>query len=170
MKLLVIGHARWGKDTVCEILRDKYQLTFESSSAFVAEKAVRPWLAARGIVYPTYEAMYADRVNHRAEWKTAIGEYNSPDPSKLGKEIFAAFDIYCGCREPREVHAMRTNKAFDFCFWVDARLRHPPEHESSMGLTENDADWVVDNNKDLFHLEKQVDIAYKYARLALREE
>ena len=33
-KLLVIGHGRHGKDTVCEILRDHYGYTFESSSKF----------------------------------------------------------------------------------------------------------------------------------------
>jgi hypothetical protein len=30
-KLLVIGHGRHGKDTVCEMLRDHYGYTFESS-------------------------------------------------------------------------------------------------------------------------------------------
>ena len=36
-KLLVIGHGRHGKDTVCEILRDKYNYTFESSSKFCSK-------------------------------------------------------------------------------------------------------------------------------------
>jgi len=29
MKLLVIGHGRHGKDTVCEILQQNYNLSFE---------------------------------------------------------------------------------------------------------------------------------------------
>ncbi len=36
-KLLVIGHGRHGKDTVCEILRDEYGYTFESSSKFCSK-------------------------------------------------------------------------------------------------------------------------------------
>jgi len=36
-KLLVIGHGRHGKDTVCEILRDKYDYSFESSSQFCSK-------------------------------------------------------------------------------------------------------------------------------------
>jgi len=36
-KLLVIGHGRHGKDTVCEILRDKYGFSFESSSQFCSK-------------------------------------------------------------------------------------------------------------------------------------
>ena len=36
-KLLVIGHGRHGKDTVCEILRDHYGYTFESSSQFCSK-------------------------------------------------------------------------------------------------------------------------------------
>ena len=36
-KLLVIGHGRHGKDTVCEILRDEFGYTFESSSQFCSK-------------------------------------------------------------------------------------------------------------------------------------
>jgi translation elongation factor EF-1alpha len=36
-KLLVIGHGRHGKDTVCEMLRDDYGYTFESSSKFCSK-------------------------------------------------------------------------------------------------------------------------------------
>ena len=38
LKLLVIGHGRHGKDTVCEMLRDSYGYTFESSSKFCSNK------------------------------------------------------------------------------------------------------------------------------------
>jgi hypothetical protein len=36
-KLLVIGHGRHGKDTVCEFLRDDYGYSFESSSQFCSK-------------------------------------------------------------------------------------------------------------------------------------
>jgi len=41
LKLLIIGHGRHGKDTVCEILRDKYNLqVFESSSRFCSKRFI----------------------------------------------------------------------------------------------------------------------------------
>jgi hypothetical protein len=40
MKLLVVGYGRHGKDTVCDILDQKYGLTFSSSSWFCAERFI----------------------------------------------------------------------------------------------------------------------------------
>jgi len=40
VKLMIMDHARHGKDTVCEILRDTYGFTFESSSMADAGKRV----------------------------------------------------------------------------------------------------------------------------------
>ena len=39
-KLLVIGNARHGKDTVCDILREEFGYSFRSSSDFCAEKFI----------------------------------------------------------------------------------------------------------------------------------
>ena len=47
MKILIIGEARHGKDTVAEIMRDEYGMTFQSSSHFVCEKAVFPYMSAK---------------------------------------------------------------------------------------------------------------------------
>jgi hypothetical protein len=41
---MIMGHARHGKDTVCEILRDTYGFTFESSSMAAARYAIYPVL------------------------------------------------------------------------------------------------------------------------------
>ena len=40
MKLMVMGYGRHGKDTVCEILKEKYGMTFKSSSL----SRLRNWL------------------------------------------------------------------------------------------------------------------------------
>jgi hypothetical protein len=149
MKLIVTGYARHGKDTVCEMLRDIAGLQFHSSSAFVAEKAVRPWLAARGIVCPTFEEMYADRVNHRAAWYDAISDYCKDDPAHLGKELLFGLgdDIYCGLRNIREFEALQG--LVDFSIWVDASKRLPPEPETSITIRPEDCDFILDNNGSL---------------------
>lgn len=146
MKLMVLGEARHGKDSVCEIITRDYGLTFESSSAFVAEKAVRPWLAAKGITYSTYDEMYADRVNHRPEWKEAISAYNTPDKTRLGRELYAIHDIYCGIRDGDELAALQAAGVIDFSIWVDASLRCPPEPATSCTVTRDMADYILDNN------------------------
>lgn len=158
MKLIITGHARHGKDTVCEMLAQKAGLHFTSSSRFVAEKAVRPWLAKKGIIYGSLEAMYEDRVNMRADWFDAISAYNEPDAARLGRELFeAGNDIYCGLRNKRELLALREQKVVDMVIWVDASKRLPPEPESSMTIAAEDCDVVLDNNGTLGELDYEVD-------------
>lgn len=164
MKLLVIGHARHGKDTVGAMLRQQLGLKFISSSLFAAAKAVVPYLAAKGIEYDSLDEAYADRVNHRAAWRDAIGAYNTPDPAKLGREIFAEYDMYIGLRSLEEFVALHKAKVFDYCIWVDRSAHAPAEPYSSMELTPNLADIVVDNNFDLVHLAKQVQWAVQCLR------
>lgn len=149
MKLLITGYARHGKDTVCEILRSRCDLKFMSSSFFVAERAVRPYLAERGITYATLDECYADRVNHRAHWFDAIVAYNTPDLGRLGRELFETNDIYCGLRNIDEFEVLQAEKAFDLAIWVDASQRLPPEDISSMTIEPDDCDLLLDNNGTL---------------------
>jgi len=152
-KILVLGHARHGKDTVCGLLNKLYGLSFVSSSYFVAETCVRSWLETRGIKYPSLEACYADRINHRAAWFDAIAEYNRVDPAKLGRELFSKYDIYCGLRNVKEFQALKAEKAFNCCLWVD-RSRHAlAELTTSFNIGLSAADYIIDNNGDLHELE-----------------
>lgn len=149
MRLLVTGHARHGKDTVCGIIRNAFGLTFTSSSYFVAEKAVRPYLAERGLFYATLEECYADRINHRAKWHDAIHAYNTPDLARMGRELFAQYDMYCGLRNRKEFLAIRAEKLFDVSVWVDRIRHHPPEPHDSMQIRQDDCDLIIDNNTTL---------------------
>jgi len=159
MKLLVTGHARHGKDTVCGIIRDAFGLAFISSSYFVAEKAVRPYLAERGLVYTTLEECYADRTNHRAEWHDAIHAYNTPDLARMGRELFAQYDMYCGLRNRQEFLAIKAEKLFDVSIWVDRIRHHPPEPHDSMQIRQDDCDLIIDNNTSLMGLKiRTIDI------------
>jgi len=155
-KLLVIGHGRHGKDTVCEILRDKYDYSFESSSQFCSKLFIYDQLKDK-YGYSSEEQCYADRHNHRAEWYDAICDYNVPDAARLGREMFTAYDIYCGLRNKREFFAMQNTGVFDYAIWVDRSNYLMPESKDSMSLEQWMADYTIDNNGTLEELEFNVD-------------
>jgi hypothetical protein len=161
LKLLVIGHGRHGKDTVCEILRDKYGYSFESSSAFCSKLFIYEQLKDK-YGYDNEAQCYADRHAHRAEWYDAICDYNEIDGARLGREIFKAHDIYCGLRNKREFFAMQNTGVFDYCIWVDRSDHLPPEGSDSMSLKQWMADFTIDNNSNLSNLEFNVDQLIDY--------
>lgn len=151
---MIVGHGRHGKDTVAEIIRDNYGLTFASSSWVAAEKVCRPWLARLGVMYPTLQACYDDRSNYRAEWHDAISDYNKVDRARLCREILKSNDMYVGMRCPLEFRASRP--LLDLIIWVDACERKPKEDESSFKIKPGDADVIVDNNGTVEQLQRRV--------------
>lgn len=155
-RLLILGNARHGKDTVAELLRDRHGYTFVSSSYVCGEKAVRPALAERGIVYDSMADCYADRVNHRAFWYDTIAAYNTP-ADRLAREVLKQADIYVGMRSGREYRVARP--LFDAVLWVDASGRGlPPEPRSSMDIDYDIFDMErIDNGGDLDQLTRNVD-------------
>lgn len=155
LKLLIIGHGRHGKDTVCEILRDKFNYTFESSSRFCSKLFIYNDLKEK-YNYSNEEECYADRHNHRTEWYNAICEFNKTDGARLGKAIFNNHSIYCGLRNKREYFAMKNTGVFDYAIWVDRSDHLPPEPKDSMNLEQWMADYTIDNNSSLSELELNV--------------
>lgn len=161
MKLLVTGHARHGKDTVCGILKAEFGLTFVSSSLFAVEKVARPYLASRGVTYATLKECYADRVNHRKLWHDAIYEYNTPDRTRLARELFSRFDVYCGARNNQEYHTIRGSNLFDVSIWVE-RLQLPSEDVESMQIRREHCDLILDNSTTVTGLRiRTIDIYHK---------
>ena len=161
LKLLVIGHGRHGKDTVCEILRDRYGYSFESSSQFCSRLFIYNDLKEK-YSYDNEEQCYADRHNHRAEWYDAICNYNVPDASRLGREIFKQHDIYCGLRNKKEFHAMKNTGVFDYAVWVDRSNHLPEEAKTSMSLEQWMADFTIDNNGSFEELNFNIDQLIKH--------
>ncbi len=154
MKLFIIGHGRHGKDTVGEIVKKQYGLTFESSSFFCAEKVVRPWLEKhRGITYSSLDLCYEDRLNYRMEWYTAIKEYNTPDLSRLSRTIFDKHDMYVGIRDREEF--LTSKKFSDLAIWVDASER-VDFVDPTCKILKSDCDVIVENNQTEKELEEKV--------------
>lgn len=63
-KILILGHARHGKDTLAEILNKEYGMTFMSSSQAANEIFLFDELKNK-YGYKTKEESFNDRVNHR---------------------------------------------------------------------------------------------------------
>jgi len=154
-KLLVVGHGRHGKDTVCELL-EKYGYTFQSSSKFCSELFIFNDLKDK-YGYADEEECYADRHNHRTEWYNMIHDYCKDDLARLGRNLFAQNNIYCGLRNKREFFAMQNEEIFDYAIWVDRCDHLPTEDPSSMSIEQWMCDYTIDNNGDLARLERNVD-------------
>ena len=154
MKLLIAGYSRHGKDTVCELIKERLGLSYISSSdmalkLFMFEKLKELY------GYSTIEDAINDKEDKRDIWYELICEYNKLDKSRLGKEIFKSYDIYCGIRDFEEYKAIIDKKLFDYSIWVDASKRVQVRHH---GLTEEQfsADFTINNNGSIQDLKTEV--------------
>lgn len=153
MKLLILGHGDHGKDEAAEIIERTFGLSFTSSSRAACEKAVFPIMrVTHG--YSTPEACYADRGNHRLEWKELISFYNTPDKARLVKEVLTEHDTYVGLRCDLEYAAAK--ELFDVIIWIDASLRKPLEPTMKIAF---DPEYMIriDNNGDICYLTTQLE-------------
>lgn len=157
MKIIVMGYKRHGKDFACEYLNSMFGRTYSSSSWMACKLFLYEQLKTK-YGYTSAEQCFNDRHNHRAEWFNAIRAYNDPDLCRLGKQIFASHDIYCGIRNREEFEALRDQKLFDYAVWVDATARIGEKEDiTSMELTPDDADVIIDNNRSPLELYHQLD-------------
>ncbi len=144
-RFLLLGSARHGKDTLAEIWRDNFGLTFKSSSQAAADIFLYDTLKDK-YGYETPEECFEDRVNHRAEWKNLICEYNKEDRAKLAKGILEHSDCYVGMRDREEINECMRQGLFDVIIWVDASERLPLEDSSSFNIDKTCADIIIENN------------------------
>jgi hypothetical protein len=157
MNILILGHARHGKDTVAEMMAH-HGLTFKGSSEAALEIFLFDVLNDKyGLGYKTREEAFEDRVNHRSKWYAEICDYNSEDQTRLAREIMETSDIYVGLRAASEIEACMANEVFDLIIGVHD-YRKPLEPKSS-----NDADpfkyadFIIPNSGDLRDLKMKVD-------------
>lgn len=160
-RILLLGYARHGKDTVADMLKN-YGMTFTSSSIFAARLFVYDALADK-YGYKSVEECFNDRVNHRTEWYELIKQFNADNPARLATEILKVHDIYCGMRDDKELQGCKKLHLFTHTFWVDASKRKEPESLDSCKVTEADADVVIDNNSSLLSLRYNLAVTMKTA-------
>lgn len=162
-KIILTGHARHGKDTACNMMAD-WGYTWQSSSWLAGQIAV--WPAIQDSMYhdgpdspfryQTFEEAFEDRAEHRAFWFEQIKAYNTPDETRLAREIFKTSDIYCGMRRFEELSACKDQKVCDFVIWIDASKRLPLEDKSSCTVQPMQAGYILDNNGTLLDLQIRV--------------
>ena len=87
-----------------------------------------------------------------------IHDYCRDDLARLGRNLFAEHDIYCGLRNKREFFAMKNEEIFDYAIWVDRTDHLPTEDPSSMSIEQWMCDYTIDNNGDLKRLQRNVDV------------
>ena len=143
--LCIIGSARHGKDSMAEILKNEFGMTFESSSQSAADIFLYDLLKEK-YGYETSEECFEDRHNHRQEWYEAIKEYNQYDKAKLAKGILDRADCYVGMRDREEIRECIKQGLFDLIVWVDASDRLPEEPATSFNIDRSCADVIIENN------------------------
>jgi dephospho-CoA kinase len=166
-KILIAGMARQGKDSLCEILRDKYGLTFASSSYTAAEEFIFDKLKKEKH-YQSVSQCFNDRHagENRKLWFDLITEFNHEDPARLAKIITSKNDIYCGLRSKVELEECMKQGVFDLTFWVDASDRVSyRESPDSITISAKDCMHIIDNNGTLDDLEAQADKIYQMINL-----
>jgi len=143
--LLIVGSARWGKDSLAEILRDNFGLKFALSSQACADIFIYDALKVK-CGYTSSEECFEDRVNHRQEWYEMICDYNKDDRARLAKEILKTTDCYVGMRDRDEITECINQGLFDLIVWVDASGRLELEPATSFNIDKSCADIVIENN------------------------
>ena len=142
---MILGSARHGKDSMAEILRDEFGMTFESSSQAASDIFLYDLMKEK-YGYETSEECFEDRHNHRQEWYEAIKEYNQYDKAKLAKGILDRADCYVGMRDREEIRECIKQGLFDLIVWVDASDRLPEEPATSFNIDRSCADIIIENN------------------------
>jgi len=155
MKVLILGDARHGKDTLAELLEKYYGVKYKSSSQAAADIFIYAKLGHE-YGYTTPEECFQDRVNHRVEWHDLISDYNKDDRARLAKGILEHADCYVGMRCHKEVDECRKQGLFDLIVWVDASERLPKEGKDSFDIEMCNADMIIENNGTLLEFDAKV--------------
>jgi hypothetical protein len=153
--ILILGSGRCGKDSFAELLVEELpDLTFTSSSWALAELIYEDIGKS---LYPDVKSCFDDRHSCRDTWYRWVCQYNTPDKSRLTREILSKSNCYVGQRDLEEYQASK--HLFNFIFYVDAseRVRYVDE---TMRIPYNPKEMIkIDNNKDLENLKHQAKIA-----------
>lgn len=152
-KLMIMGYAEHGKDTICHLLHEIFGLTSISSSYMALDLFMFDKLKDQ-YGYQTKEECYADRYDKRDIWYEDIKAYNTPDGCRLARDLYAQYNIYNGVRNIEEFIAIKEAKLFDYAIWVDAIQRKPAEPLSSCSVEPKDADIILSNNGPLHRTTK----------------
>lgn len=154
-KILIIGHARHGKDTVAEFLKELVGYTYESSSEAASRIFLYDALKDK-YGYKNPQECFEDRVNHRQEWHDLIVEFNKDDKARLAKEILKNSNIYVGMRSNVEAEECFKQDLFYLVIGVyDPRKALEPETSFNIDIREA-SDVMIINDGTLEELKEKI--------------
>lgn len=156
-KVLILGHARHGKDTVAEFMRELFECKFESSSIAACRIFLYDTLKDK-YNYSSFEECFEDRIYHREEWHDLIVDYNKDNRARLASEILKNADIYVGMRSDLEVNECIRQGLFDLVIGV-FDPRKPLESPKSFNIDLWEvSDIVIPNSGSLEMLKTRVSL------------
>lgn len=113
-RILILGNARHGKDTLADFICEEFGLKQLSSSIAALDIFLFDVLKNNyGFQYRTKEEAYADRINNRDIWYREICDFNKIDKTRLVKHILSISDIYVGLRDVSEIEQAIEENLFD---------------------------------------------------------
>lgn len=156
-KILILGDARHGKDTLAKTISSNSDYFFASSSETALDIFLRDVLKEKyGLEYSSRKEAYDDRVNHRDKWFKEICKYNREDKLKLCKEVFKIADIYVGMRSSLEVEEGIAKGLFDYIVGIYDYRKPREDSNSNTADVLKYSDFVITNNGGLVDLENKV--------------
>ncbi len=145
LRLMLLGEGECGKGTFCEHLEEHYAISSMSTSLMSSKLFMFDKLKDK-YGYKTPEECHADRRNHRQEWYEGIYEFNTPNLTRLAQRIYERYDLCDGVRHAEEFGEIKSKGMFDLSIWLDAGERTDGEDASSISVTRNMADVIIDNS------------------------
>jgi hypothetical protein len=155
-KVLILGHARHGKDTVGAMIAEHWKVPVLETSKWISENYMFDMLRGK-YGYANHEECYEDRGNHRGEWYDLICMFNARNPRRLAEAMLRESDVYIGIRSFEELQAALP--LFGKVIYV-SNNRKPDEDTESCDipqwLMKDVCTYHVENNGTLDDLYKKV--------------
>lgn len=159
MKILILGSARHGKDSVAEMLKSNYGFTFSSSSKAALNIFLFDLLNTKyGKNYKSKEEAFEDRKSQvmRDIWYEEISNYNKDNKTRLAEDILKSYDIYVGMRSFEEIEACKKKGLFDLILGVyNPSIPMESTSSNSIDLLKH-CDIIISNNGTLKDLNNKV--------------
>ena len=149
MKILILGHAEHGKDTVANILVELYGLKFYSATEYIADNIIFPSLKHK---YKSKEECLADKVNNRKLWYDLVYDYKGD----IVNEVLELSDIYVGLRDISTLIKCIHNNTFDLILAVHNPFKKGEDTDSMTIPIFMYSDLVILNNKDIKSLKDKL--------------
>jgi hypothetical protein len=151
MNICICGDGEHGKDTVARLIEKHSGLRWANSSWIALEVFLFKELSEKH-GYKTIQEAYDNRRENRKEWYEAIQRYNTPDKTRLAREVMKRGEVYVGMRDIDELTACVEESVFDLVLGV-FDPRKPRESHSNVVSALDHSDYFIINDKGLEELE-----------------